>query len=153
MPTKHESLIELLRDVNRGIGRFIKDILADYDLPMTMMLATHQIARTPGITVSELARQTGIVKSHISNTIRDLEQRGWVEKKPDDDDQRILHLYLTPSAHEQLETIRSDIRCRLGILVSDIPDDRAIALIEGLNEIKEALNSMQNTSNHTASLN
>ncbi|MGE5415862.1 MAG: MarR family winged helix-turn-helix transcriptional regulator [Acidobacteriota bacterium] len=143
MPEQQERLIELLRDVNRGISRYVKDVFTDHDIPVAVMIATRQIAREPGITISELARQTGIAKSHISNTIADLEQRGWVEKKADHDDQRIFRLYLTPSASENLEIISLDIRRKLSVLVADIPDERAAELIASLRDIKEALSKAQ----------
>ncbi|MGE5454643.1 MAG: MarR family winged helix-turn-helix transcriptional regulator [Methylocystaceae bacterium] len=139
MSNTNELLIDLLREVNRGLGKFVKDILAEHDLPITMGIVTRQIGSTPGITISELSRLTGIAKSHISKTIRELDERGWVEKREDSTDQRLLRLYLNPIAIKYLEQARQDIRQRINELVADIPEERAIELVVGLTDIKAAL--------------
>lgn len=139
MSLNHEILIDLLREVNRNIGRYVRGILAAHDIPVTSMMMTRKIGAEPGITISALARKTGIAKSHVSNIIRELEQRGWVEKKEDACDQRILKLYLTPLAAENLEIIRQAIRKQVNALVADIPEQEALDLIKGLKDIKTAL--------------
>lgn len=139
MSNTNELLIDLLREVNRGLGKYVKDILAEHDLPITMGIVTRQIGSTPGITISELSRRTGIAKSHISKTIHELDERGWVEKREDSTDQRLLRLYLNPIAIKYLEQARQDIRQRINELVADIPEERAIELVVGLTDIKAAL--------------
>ncbi len=64
------------------MGKYVKDILATHDIPVTTMIITRELRNDPGITVSDLARKTGIVKSHISNLIREMDERGWVGKTP-----------------------------------------------------------------------
>lgn len=139
MPTPQEQLVELLREVHRGFGRNIKEVVEQRGLSVSNVVITREINNSPGITVSELSRRTGLAKSHVSNNIKQLEQRGWVEKMPDHSDQRVLRLYLTESAVKELRSIRHDIRKKLQGLVSSIPEERAIALIQGLREIKRAL--------------
>ena len=135
----HEMLIDLLREVNRGIGKYVQEILAEHDIPVTNMIMARQIGKAPGITISALARKTGMAKSHVSNIIRELQQRGWVEKKEDAGDQRVIKLYLTPAAAEYLDTIRQDIRNKINELVADVPEQEALDLIKGLTDIKAAL--------------
>ncbi|MGE5396848.1 MAG: MarR family winged helix-turn-helix transcriptional regulator [Chitinophagales bacterium] len=143
MPDNKELLVSLLRDVNRSLGKYVKEVFATYNIPVSMMVCVRVIRAEPGITISQLARKTGIVKSHISNTIKDLEQRGWVEKKADVSDQRILRLHLTRPAIEQFELIGKDISNEINLLVSELSEEHALALIEGLQEIKAALNTAQ----------
>ena len=54
----HEMLIDLLREVNRGIGKYVREILAEHDIPVTNMIMARQIGKAPGITISALARKT-----------------------------------------------------------------------------------------------
>lgn len=146
MPEKSERLMELLREINREIGKFVKELLAEQDLPMVMMMMARQIEVEPGITISELARRTNIAKSHISNNIRGLESRGWVEKRADDADQRLVRLYLTPIATKDLELIRRNIRERLNALVTDVSDEQVNELIRGLEDIKAAIGNLSASS-------
>ncbi len=139
MPNIHEELVELLREVNRGLGKFARDVLSEHGIPFAMLMISKQIKAEPGITISELARRTGIAKSHISKSIQDFDQRGWIEKRADARDQRILRLYLTPTATEELALVGSQIRNNFNVLVADIPEQRARELVAGLAEIKAAV--------------
>ncbi len=139
MALVHEELVELLHDVNRSMGKYAREVLFQHDLPFSMLIISKHIRLEPGITISELARRTGIAKSHISNLIRELEQRGWVEKKSDASDQRILRLYLSQPASADIQLLGKRIRQQFNDLLADIPDQRAMQLIEDLTEIKAAL--------------
>jgi len=139
MDFPHEQLIDLLREVNRDMGKFVKEILYAHDIPVASMIIARELRNEPGITISELARRTGMAKSHISNLVRELEERGWVEKQPDTADQRLLRLYISPEVSGHLTAVRQDIRAQIGALVADIPDERARELVAGLEEIKQAL--------------
>lgn len=143
MPNIYEELVELLREVNRGLGRYPRELLAEHGIPFSMLMISRHIKAEPGITISELARRTGIAKSHISNSIRDFDQRGWVEKRSDASDQRILRLYLTQSATDELALVGSKIRQKLNALVADIPEQRARELVQGLEEIKLLIDKKQ----------
>ena len=110
MSEKHELLVELLREVNRGVGKYVKNVLAEHDISVPAVIICKQLKGEAGITISELARRTGMAKSHISNIIRELEQKGWVRKKTDSSDHRVLRLYLNEAASAHLELLRIDIR-------------------------------------------
>lgn len=73
MPNIHEELVELLREVNRGLGKFARDVLSEHGIPFAMLMISKQIKAEPGITISELARRSGIAKSHISKSIQDFD--------------------------------------------------------------------------------
>ncbi len=148
MPGMNEELVELLRDVNRGLGKYARDVMSEHGIPFSMLMISKQIKAEPGITISELARRTGIAKSHISTSIRNFDQRGWVEKRSDASDQRILRLYLTKSATEELALVGSQIRQKFTALVADIPEQRARELVEGLRELKLALEKNRGNDAH-----
>lgn len=148
MPDTNEELVSLLREVNRDVSKFARDVMSEHGIPFAMLMISKQLKAEPGITISELARRSGIAKSHISNSIRDFDQRGWVEKKSDTSDQRILRLYLTESANRELDLVSIQIRQELTTLVADIPDHRARELVEGLRELKLALKKKRGNDFH-----
>lgn len=139
MPDNYELLVDLLRDVNRGISNYVKEILAKRDIPVAMGMIARHIGIAPGITVSELARRTGIAKSHVSKIIKDLEERGWVEKRESAEDQRLLLLYLTPSGHKSMSDARLEVRRSMNNLVADLTPEQVEVLSAGLTQIKDAL--------------
>ncbi|GAW91389.1 MarR family winged helix-turn-helix transcriptional regulator [Calderihabitans maritimus] len=139
MSHTHDMLIELLREVNRGLAEQIKKILTEHQLPLTTIMITGQVKRKPGVTVSELARRTGFAKSHISKAVKELAKKGWIQKKTDPADQRRVRLFLSEDAEDQLAQVRERIRQQIAEVVSHLSEDKAAAMIEGLKEIRAAL--------------
>ncbi len=143
MSANHELLAVLLRDVHRGLGLYFRETLEAFDFTLPMLIISNRIKVQPGITVSELARQTGFAKSHVSNVIKDMEQKGWVDKLADEADQRLLRLQLNSHGTDHLQAIGGRIRTRLNDLVADMPDEKADALVDGLKDISDALHRQQ----------
>jgi DNA-binding MarR family transcriptional regulator len=59
-----------------------------------------------GITHSELAAIMHVSPATVTNTIKRMEKAGFVERRPDREDQRVSRVYLTPAGHairEQVE--------------------------------------------------
>lgn len=139
MSFEQEVLIDLLREVNRQIVDQVRDVLSQHELAVTTMIIAKHIKSEPGITISELARRTGIAKSHISNIIKELSQRGWVKIQTDASDHRLLRLFLTQSATKQVELVGSAIRKRLSDLLSGLPEARTTEIIVSLQDVQNAL--------------
>jgi DNA-binding MarR family transcriptional regulator len=139
MNTEHELLIDLLQGVDRELAEQMKAVFEKHDILPTTMLLASKINRNPGITISELSRVSRIAKSHVSNTIEQLAKRGWVEKKLDPADHRIVQIYLTEEARKYYGIIRSDIREYMEDVVKSLPHERIADLISGLGELKAAL--------------
>lgn len=143
MSVVHEQLVELLHDINRGMGKYARDVLSTHDMPLSLFMISKQIKAEPGITISQMARRTGIAKSHVSTQIRKLEERGWVEKKSDANDQRIIRLYLSQPASNELILLGGIIRQQMGVLLADIPEQRTAELLNVLKEIKQVMERKQ----------
>lgn len=139
MPSQEELLIDLLHEVSRSLGEQIRKVFAGKKLPITTMIIARQLKKEPGLTVSGLARSTGVAKSHISIVVDELSRRGWVEKRADPADQRLLRLYLTGLAAEQMKLIRVELRQQLSALVAGLPERRREELVAGLSDILAAL--------------
>ncbi len=143
MSDVHEQLTEILHDINRNMGKYARDVLSKHDMPFSLLIISKHIKVEPGITISEMARKTGIAKSHISTQIRKLEERGWVEKRSDASDQRILRLYLSQPGSDELFLLRKKIRQQMNDLLVDIPELRAQELLVDLTELKQAIDNKQ----------
>lgn len=65
-----------------------------------------------GITHSELARKLHVSPATITNALKRMERAGLVERRPDQDDQRVSRVYLTDagrSIQTGVETVWSDL--------------------------------------------
>lgn len=139
MPDQLTILEALLRDVNRGLFEMARRIKQQTGLPPLSMRVIGSILSVPGTTVSEIARQTGLAKSHVSQTVARLSELGFVEKRPDPADQRLVRIYPTATAREPLMQMRRAMREQLSTALGVISEGQGTAVIDGLRVLKEAL--------------
>jgi DNA-binding MarR family transcriptional regulator len=139
MAERHEELVELLQAVNRGIYEQIKDVLAKHGLPSASMVVMHHVHKEQGITISELSRRTGLAKSHVSKTIDSLTEQGFIEKRPDPADHRLVRLHTTEQADQHFGQMQGDLRARLSGVVAALPDDKVDAVIQALQVLRGVL--------------
>jgi len=84
--------------VNREMRALLHRVGKEYELPAFSFMLLRHIKEAPGITLSELSRQVGAAKSHISTTLETLVKEGYVEKRSDPNDQRVVRLHATEAA-------------------------------------------------------
>lgn len=105
--------------------------------PGAMFLLRH-LARESGLSVSELARRAGVVKSGVSKLVDQLSQMGFVEKRPDPDDQRLLRICLTEQGALKIQQMEANVQSTwLSIIEGIAPADLA-EVEKGLRILKAA---------------
>lgn len=140
MSALHETLVDLFNETEKLVHLHIRPIFRsrNFPFPPATMMLVHFISHEPGITVSELARRAQIAKSHVSNILEEMSQRGLIEKRQDPDDQRLVRIYLTERAAEEMQKMREEIRRRLMEVVTILPDEQVAQIISALQLFKEA---------------
>ena len=78
-------------------------------------------------------------KSNVSKTVDLLVGQGFLEKRNDANDQRLVRLYLTEEAHSQLCEMRAIMDQRLSKVLSVLPREKVDCLLDALSMLKEAL--------------
>jgi len=139
MTERQEEFAELLHAVQRGIHEQIRDVLEAHRLPPASMAVMRQVHREQGITVSEISRRTGLVKSHISRTVDSLVEQGFLEKRPDSQDQRLIRLYTTEQASAHFDRMKTEIRKRLSAIIATLPEEKVRAMMDGLRALRTVL--------------
>lgn len=77
-----------------------KDYGTGKDVSMVEVHTLLRVAEKPGITVSEISEQTYRTKSAVSQIIKRLEAMGYVERRCNRDDRRLMQLYPTEAGIE-----------------------------------------------------
>jgi DNA-binding MarR family transcriptional regulator len=134
-----DQLVELTYEFSRTVSRQWKDVFKEHGLSPAPLLVLRQIYREPGLTVSDIARRTDIAKSHVSRTVESLSRQGYVEKRPDPTDQRVLRIHPTPEVSGGLEPLRSEIRQRLARRLAALPEDEISGLIKAVHTLQSIL--------------
>lgn len=139
----HEELIDVLEEISRELRGHVTEVLGEHGSSLSGMVLMQKIARDPGITVRELARRSEIVLSYVSKAIEELAQQGYLEKRPDPADKRLLRVYLTPGGQDLLRQLRQAMRSRLAAVVASVPEDTAATLVSGLQVMRDAIEGLK----------
>lgn len=96
--------------IGRCAGMFRSDKLKDTGLGACHHSYILAVCRNPGISQDELAREICINKSNVTRHLAALEESGYVERKPSEQDKRVTLVFPTEKALDILPTVRSVIR-------------------------------------------
>lgn len=92
----------------------------------------------PGLTPTALSRASGRDKSTLTNTLRDLETRGYVVRSRKETDRRSYAVSLTPEGRDLLDQLRGHARAHDAMLDRLVGDDKR-RLMSILGRITRAL--------------
>jgi DNA-binding MarR family transcriptional regulator len=78
--------------------------------------------------VTELAAREGITQPAVTQLVNRLEDRGWVERRTDPRDARVVLVTLTGPGAEALEAVRAEYRALLHEEMATLDDDEVETL-------------------------
>ena len=123
----------VLRHLRRNFKHAFSVTLPRFDL-----LA--QAARPPlGATLGELSRRLLVSKGNVTDIVPRLEKEGLIERRRDEADGRIQHVYLTDAGERKLDEMLDAHNRWLKELMRHMSEQELDTLIEALGILKHAL--------------
>ena len=125
--------VELLGRLNHMAFR---SVLADEKLPPAQAGALRTIVRFPGMSQRELADKLHIQRATATVMLQKMEKSGYIDRRPDLEDQRISRIYptemaLATDAENQKNVVRYFSRCFSGISDSEFAEfTRTLSVLE-----------------------
>lgn len=101
--SQEKSLGLLLGRVCRLVGAERRMALEDIGLYHAQGMILFRLWRDDGLSQSQLAEALHIASPTVSSTLKRMERDGWIARRRDENDQRIVRVYLTEKA-KQLRT-------------------------------------------------
>lgn len=93
--------------------------------------------------VTELAELEGLAQPTTTTLIKQLEQRGWVERGRDPQDGRAVRVSLAPEGARALQRYRARYRSVLRDRLATLPDEQIAALTDALEPLAALTAAMQ----------
>ena len=119
---KEPTLGQLLAHVSRLVGRRRQMKLASIGLHHAQGMILSLLWRNDGMSQLELARTLHIRPPTATNTLQRMERDGWITRRRDTADQRVVRVYLTDKAksfHEEIHAMFRELDHELGSALSE----------------------------------
>jgi DNA-binding MarR family transcriptional regulator len=112
MPPKprRNDLAAMLHPLLRDLVAAELPVLAAHHVSMWGYVVLDALDRSPVRTQAALADAIGADKTRIIGTLDELQQKGYIERRPDPDDRRVRLLEITPSGREVKKAVQFDIQ-------------------------------------------
>lgn len=126
------SLVDQMRSLYRELEQMT-------DAPITLHRAIMCIGEEPGIAASQLASRLGMKRPAVSQVLKNLAARGWIERRRSDADQRSVRIYVTAEGRKLLKLTSGRAVGILKRAVQALPGDELLRLATGLEALLEKL--------------
>jgi DNA-binding MarR family transcriptional regulator len=114
-------------------------ILAAHDLSMWGYVVLDALDRSPVRTQAALAEAIGADKTRIIPTLDELQQLGYIERRPDPDDRRVRLLEITPSGREVHDAVQRDIQGGEERRLSELTTDERAVFLDVLEQLSQSI--------------
>lgn len=118
-------------------------VQADHNVPMSHVQVLTMLGENGVMTVSEISQRLGIAKPNITPLVDRLIADGYVERRRDETDRRVVKVVLLPEGEEQLASIQETIVRHAMRWVGTIPDKDFYELERSLNSIVRILEQVE----------
>ncbi len=103
------------------------------------------LSREPGMTLAQLSRALGVASATASVSVKRMEKAGFIEKRADEHDARIMRLYLTPEADDAPKKIHQKMDALESVLTAGMSREQVLELARLLEQ------ALQNVSRENVS--
>ena len=115
-----ENIGELAAELRMALGQIFRRVRAEHGFPMGQGAALGALDREGPQSISDLAAGAKMRPQSMAQTVKELEESGYVERRPDPHDGRRSIVELTPQG---LERLQSDRRRRDGWLARTLDEE------------------------------
>lgn len=129
-------LLYMMHELSRLISVYFDHAMQEYGITRSQWWTLMHVAEHEGKSQSELARIMQMGRASAGKLIEKLEEKGWIERRADPNDSRVLQLFLKPDGQPILEAMRKEGENQFRDLLSEISQEEEQALLKGLRKIK-----------------
>lgn len=135
----HEGLAWHVSLAGRALSARIQDRLSEYGLGRGEYRVLFALYDEEGLTQSDLAARHHLDKSVVARVARQLEGKGYVDRRPDPEDRRRKRLFLTPEAEGLREDIREVKDAVNAEMTRELDETEVETLVAGLESVARNL--------------
>jgi DNA-binding MarR family transcriptional regulator len=121
------SLSRLLAVAGHVVAMRWQRLMGEYGLTPHGLTVLSSLEQGAALTQRELARRCGVAPSTLNHTVDHLERAGWIERRRDAADRRLVRLALTETGLRQLARVQEAAATRMEPMLDHLlPDEEQI---------------------------
>lgn len=117
--------------------------ICDIDISPCHHVYIYCLCNNPGVSQENLTQMIHINKSNVTRSLKILQDQGYIYKKTDESDKRILRIYPTEKAFDLLPKLREKMQCWNEVIMDGLTEEEQILLYNLLK--KTAINACNYT--------
>ncbi|WP_068959000.1 MarR family winged helix-turn-helix transcriptional regulator [Pararhizobium polonicum] len=133
---RHGDLLYTIHELSRLISTHFDKVMEPHNLTRAQWWAIMHIMLNEGQSQSDLARVMQMGRSAAGKLLDRLEAKGWIERRPDEGDQRLLRVFLLEGVAPVFDAIVSGGPPLFETLLDGLSEEEERAILSGLGKIR-----------------
>lgn len=130
---------DLLRGISENMDRVFRPFAEQEGLTMMQARALIEVRQCGAHTVGSLGKRMGVASANASALCKRLEKEGFLSRTRDEQDERLVHLAVTPFGQEALDRISEALRDRYHDLFQEEDQEKMESILSGLHDLNDLL--------------
>ena len=135
---------DLLHRISENMDRVFRPFTEQEGLTMMQARALIEVGQCGAHTVGSLGKCMGIASANASTLCKRLEKEGFLSRTRDGQDERLVHLAVTPFGQDALNRISEAIRDRYHKIFQEKDQEKMDSILSGLHDLNDLLKQMEN---------
>ena len=114
--------------LSRLVRRRFNEVIAEEGLFSGQQDILLLLIRQPGMTLGQLSRALGVASATASVSVKRMEKAGFIEKRVDEKDARIVRLYPTSAAEDAPKKIHQKMNAMEQVLTAGMSQEQVLTL-------------------------
>lgn len=124
-------LLRVFMQLKNNIMDILSPVTSKYDLNLLEVLILYSISERNDLSIGDVYKSMNLNQGNLSSTCKKLEEKGYLIRNRDKNDQRTVILEITEIGEETLNEINEELH-RLYRIVEEIPQENVKKAINGL---------------------
>ncbi|MEM6524112.1 MAG: MarR family transcriptional regulator [Bacteroidota bacterium] len=136
---REETIDHNIKTAWHAIARMYNHQAAKHDMTMSIGFVLLNISSKEGTPATKIAPLMGLESRSLTRVLKNMEEKGLIFKKPDENDKRSVRIYLTDEGKRRKEISRETVLRFNNVLREVIPDDKIQIFFEVIQEVNEII--------------
>ena len=136
---REETIDHNIKTAWHAIARMYNHQAAKQDMTMSIGFVLLNISSKEGTPATKLAPLMGLESRSLTRVLKNMEEKGLIFKKPDENDKRSVRIYLTDEGKRKKEVSRETVLRFNNVLRNNISEEKIEIFFEVIKEVNETI--------------